>query len=158
MRARDAGADILVLKFEDMRRKPLDILREVTAFVGIDATAERMREALERNTASRMRGLEEASVDYLRQSVGYRSRGVRDGAGARGASCSGRATCESWSPRSSWPSGWAIRAEMEYHNAVVPSRAGQGARPAVPDAGAEARSDRPADGTAGTPARPRWRR
>jgi Sulfotransferase domain len=64
--AREAA--LLVVRFEDLRAAPVERLREIASFIGLDASEEAIRRAVDDNALDRMRAKEErAPTKVLRQ-------------------------------------------------------------------------------------------
>jgi hypothetical protein len=62
----------LLLRYEDMLSETAPALAKIAAFLGIDATPERISKAVERSSANQMRSLEKAQSKEWHQSKGTR--------------------------------------------------------------------------------------
>jgi hypothetical protein len=60
--ARGARPGFLLLRYEDMKARPEQELTRIAAFLGIDASPERLQTTLERSSADRMRELEKTQA------------------------------------------------------------------------------------------------
>ncbi|MCA1708481.1 MAG: sulfotransferase domain-containing protein, partial [Actinobacteria bacterium] len=58
------AADLLWVRYEDLRVEPLPTFRRIADWLGVQASDERLNLALERNSLSRMRAKEKLSADY----------------------------------------------------------------------------------------------
>jgi hypothetical protein len=74
--ATELGAEVLIIRFEELQAHPDATLRRIAEFVGLAPEAEHIERALTRNSAAVMRELERANVGYLRRAIGYRSTGM----------------------------------------------------------------------------------
>ena len=73
-----ATGDLLVLRFEDMRRETESVIRQMLEFLGVHVDREEVQSAIENNSLDRMRIKETQSVK-LQQSKGEEGRFVRKG-------------------------------------------------------------------------------
>jgi hypothetical protein len=74
-----ASGNLLVVKFEELRRSPQEVLRRMADFLGVAADAERICTALDNNSVERMRSKEERSKKLFK-STSEEGRFVRKGA------------------------------------------------------------------------------
>lgn len=72
---------IEIHRFDQLRADPIVGVSRIADRLGLEASPERVQQALDRNTSADMRKRELANIDYLERSFGRMSLGTRDGAG-----------------------------------------------------------------------------
>jgi hypothetical protein len=71
--ARDRGVvDLHLIRYEDFRRDPAAHVERAAAFAGIEATRERIEQALADNTADALKEREQADAEFLSKEIGWR--------------------------------------------------------------------------------------
>lgn len=101
---RENDPTFLLLRYEDMLRETESALRKIASLLGVDATPERISQAVERSSALEMRGLEKVQGKEWHQSKGTRQeipfvRSARSGGWKTALSKDAAAEIESaWGP------------------------------------------------------------
>lgn len=83
-RERRPRADVLVLRYEDLRRDPLAALRAAVAHAGLDRSLEQLERTLGNNSLAAMGAKERRNKDFIAEQLGWDGDHAFVGAGAVG--------------------------------------------------------------------------
>jgi Sulfotransferase domain len=75
--ARDPSADVLTVRFEDVKGDTEGSLAEIVQFLGVEPNRERIKRAVERNSLDYMKKMEQQNRDYIASELKFKGTGTR---------------------------------------------------------------------------------